>query len=130
MHAFNPRRNALDGAPSYPDLKAIPASPEAVFILAGLTATEMIVDQWIEPGVRHVWIHCMMEVKPGLVANLTSVSPEAVRRRQAIGIAVIPGSCPNRFLKPDFGHAMMRVLWRTLGYLKLRDVVAPATPST
>ena len=72
----------------------------------------------------------MMEVKPGWVANVTSVSPEEVRRCKENGIAVIPGSCPNQFLKPDFGHAMMRILWRTLGYLKLRDVVAPATPST
>ena len=34
--------------------------------------------------------------------------------RQA-GITVIPGGCPNQFLKPDFGHALMRMLWRAVG---------------
>jgi hypothetical protein len=31
-------------------------------------------------------------------------------------IAVIPGSCPNQFLKPDFGHTLMKMLGRTLGF--------------
>jgi predicted CoA-binding protein len=31
--------------------------------------------------------------------------------------AVIPGSCPNQFLKPDFGHAMMRGMWRLFGFM-------------
>jgi hypothetical protein len=38
---------------------------------------------------------------------------------KANGIAVIPGSCPNQFLKPDFGHAMMRGLWRMFGFLNV-----------
>jgi len=32
------------------------------------------------------------------------------------GIAVIPGDCPNQFLKPDFGHAMMWVLFGALSF--------------
>jgi len=32
------------------------------------------------------------------------------------GIAVIPGACPNQFLKPDFGHALMRVMMRSIGF--------------
>ena len=31
-------------------------------------------------------------------------------------ITVIPGGCPNQFLKPDVGHAIMRTLWRTVGF--------------
>jgi hypothetical protein len=50
---------------------------------------------------------------------MTSVSPAAVQLCRENGIAVIPGSCPNQFLKPDFGHALMRVIWRTLGFLKV-----------
>ncbi len=34
-----------------------------------------------------------------LAASMTSVSPEAVRMCQENGITVIPGSCPNQFLK-------------------------------
>jgi hypothetical protein len=35
------------------------------------------------------------------------------------GITVIPGACPNQFLKADFGHAMMRGMFRTFGFLKV-----------
>ena len=49
---------------------------------------------------------------------MTSVSQEAVRMCRENGIAVIPGTCPNQFLKPDFGHAMMRVMFRTIGFHK------------
>jgi hypothetical protein len=81
--------------------------------------TDQIVAQCVELGIKHVWMHCMMGVKPGLAANMTSVSQEAVRLCRENGIAVIPGSCPNQFLKPDFGHSMMRVLWRALGFMRL-----------
>ena len=119
VYAVNPRLTEFEGAPCYADLKAIPQPPDAVFILANPKVTDQIVDQCVELGVKHVWMHCMMGVKPGLAAGMTSVSPDAVRKCQEHGIAVIPGSCPNQFLKPDFGHAMMRVLWRTLGFMRL-----------
>jgi hypothetical protein len=57
-----------------------------------------------------------MGTKPGLASAMTSVSQEAVRVCKENGITVIPGACPNQFLKPDFGHAMMRVFFRTLGF--------------
>jgi hypothetical protein len=50
---------------------------------------------------------------------MTSVSQDAVQMCQENGITVIPGSCPNQFLKPDFGHGMMRVIFRTLGFLNV-----------
>jgi hypothetical protein len=60
-----------------------------------------------------------MGTKPGAGAGTTSVSQDAVQICRENGIAVIPGSCPNQFLKPDFGHAMMRTIFRALGYLKV-----------
>jgi len=63
----------------------------------------------------------MMGTKPGLVRSMISVSPEAVRRCHEKGITVIPGSCPNQFLKPDIGHAMMRGLWQMFGFLKIQE---------
>lgn len=119
VYGVNPRLTTFDGDPCYPDLKAIPQRPDAVFILANPKITEQIVQQCIDLGIKHVWMHCMMGTKPGLAANITSVSQNAVEMCRANGIAVIPGSCPNQFLKPDFGHAMMRVLWRTFGFLKI-----------
>jgi hypothetical protein len=50
---------------------------------------------------------------------MTSVSQDAVRMCRENGIEVIPGSCPNQFLNPDFGHTMMRVMWRTLGFMNV-----------
>jgi predicted CoA-binding protein len=116
VYPVNPRLETFEGDPCFPDLKSIPDKPEAVFILANPKVTEQIVQQCVDLGVQHVWMHCMMGTKPGLSANTTSVSPDAVRMCQEHGITVIPGSCPNQFLNPDFGHKMMRVMFRTFGF--------------
>jgi hypothetical protein len=52
---------------------------------------------------------------------MTSVSPEAVRLCRESGIAVIPGGCPNQHVQPDFGHAVMRGLFRTLGFHRVDE---------
>ena len=117
VFAVNPRISAYNGAPCYPDLKSIPEKPDAVFILASPKVTDQIVQQCVDLGVKHVWMHCMMGTKPGLAAGMTSVSQEAVKMCKANGIAVIPGTCPNQFLKPDFSHRMMRGLWRAVGFM-------------
>jgi len=119
VFAVNPRLTSFEGAPCYPDLKSIPDRPDAVFILANPKITDQIVQQCVELGIKHVWMHCMMGTKPGAAASMTSVSPEAVKMCRENGIAVIPGSCPNQFLKPDFGHSMMRVMFRALGFMRV-----------
>ena len=117
--AVNPRLKEFEGDPCYPDLGSIPSRPEAVFVLTSPAVTEQVVQQCVDLGIRRVWMHCMMGTKPGLVRGITSVSPEAVRKCRDNGITVIPGSCPNQFLNPDFGHSMMRMLWRSLGFMKI-----------
>ncbi len=119
VFAVNPRISTFNGEPCYPDLKSIPDKPDAVFILASPKVTDQIVQQCVDLGVKHVWMHCMMGTKPGLAASMTSVSQEAVEMCNANGITVIPGSCPNQFLKPDVGHAMMRGLWRLFGFMNV-----------
>jgi uncharacterized protein len=119
VSAVNPRITTFEGDPCYPDLKSIPEKPDAVFILANPKVTDQIVQECVDLGIRRVWMHCMMGVKPGLAANMTSVSADAVRLCHENGIAVIPGACPNQFLQPDFGHAMMRVMFRTFGFHKV-----------
>jgi uncharacterized protein len=116
VSAVNPHLTIFDGQACYPDLNSIPDKPEAVFILANPKVTEQIVQQCVDLGIKHVWMHCLMGTKPGLAAGMTSVSQDAVQMCRENGIEVIPGSCPNQFLNPDFGHGVMRVLWRTLGY--------------
>jgi uncharacterized protein len=119
VFAVNPRISTYEGAACYADLKSIPVKPDAVFILTSPKVTEQIVDQCVELGIKHVWMHCMMGTKPGLATGMTSVSQSAVEKCRANGIAVIPGTCPNQFLKPDFGHGMMRGMWRVFGFLSV-----------
>ncbi len=119
VYAVNPRMSHYDGDVCYPDLKSIPEKVDAVFILASPKVTEQIVAQSVDLGVKHIWMHCMMGTKPGLAASMTSVSQNAVEVCKANGIAVIPGSCPNQFLQPDFGHKMMRGLWKMFGYMNI-----------
>lgn len=119
VYAVNPRITSFNGDPCYPDLKSIPDKPDAVFILASPKVTEQIVQQCVDLGVKRVWMHCMMGTKPGLAQGMTSVSQSAVDVCKTNGITVIPGSCPNQFLKPDFGHGMMRGLWGLFGFMKV-----------
>jgi predicted CoA-binding protein len=121
VYAVNPRISEFEGDPCYPDLKSIPEKPDAVFILASPKVTDQVVQQCVDLGIKHVWMHCMMGTRPGLVQSMTSVSQDAVQVCRENGIQVIPGSCPNQFLKPDFGHAMMRVMWRTFGLMSVQD---------
>ena len=119
VSAVNPRIESFEGDPCYPDLASIPDKPDAVFILTNPRVTEQVVQQCVDQGISRVWMHCLMGTRPGLAASMTSVSEEAVRMCRENGITVIPGTCPNQFLKPDFGHRMMRGIFGTLGFLKV-----------
>jgi len=118
VYAINPRISTYEGEPCYADLHSLPEKPDAVFILANPGVSEQIVQQCVDLGINHVWMHCMMGTKPGLAKSMTSVSQSAVKMCRQNGIEVIPGTCPAQFLKPDFGHGMMRRIWRVLGFLK------------
>ena len=117
VYAVNPRISMYESGTCYADLKSIPEKIDAVFILASPKVTEQVIQQCVDLGIKYVWMHCMMGTKPGLAAGMTSVSQSAVEMCNANGIVVIPGSCPNQFLKPDFGHAMMRGMWRMFGFM-------------
>ena len=119
VYAVNPRLSTFDGVPCYPDLKSIPEKPDAVFMMTNPKVTEEIVQQCVNLGIKHVWMHCLMGTKPGLSASSTSVAPSAIEMCRSNGIAVIPGSCPAQFLKPDLSHDMMRRLWSLFGFLKV-----------
>jgi len=119
VFAVNPRIKTFDGDPCHPDLGSLPETPDGVFILANPGVTEDVVRQCAQLGIRHVWMHCVLGTKPGSGRRMTSVSAEAVELCSRNGITVIPGACPNQFLEPDAGHAMMRKLWRLFGFLRV-----------
>ncbi len=120
VFAVNPRISTFNGDACYPDLKSLPEKPDAVFLLTNPKVTDQIIQQCVDLGIKHVWMHCMMGTKPGLAASMTSVSPSAVEVCKANGIEVIPGSCPNQYLNPDGGHKFMRGLWSLLGFMKVK----------
>ena len=119
VFGVNPRISTYAGDVCYADLKSIPEKPDAVFILASPKVTDQIVQQCVDLGVKHVWMHCMMGTKPGAAASMTSVSQDAVQLCREHGIAVIPGTCPNQFLAPDFGHKLMRGMFRLFGNMSV-----------
>ena len=120
VFAVNPRISTINGDACYPDLKSLPEKPDAVFLLTNPKVTDQIIQQCVDLGIKHVWMHCMMGTKPGLAAGMTSVSQSAVEMCEANGIEVIPGSCPNQYLNPDGGHKFMRGLWSLLGFMKVK----------
>jgi predicted CoA-binding protein len=114
---INPHLASFKGDACYPGLKSLPQKPQAVFLLTSPAITEQVVRECVDLGVSHVWMHCMMGTKPGLAAGMTSVSSEAVKLCRENGIKVIPGSCPNQFIKPDPFHGLMRSLWSLIGFM-------------
>lgn len=119
VYPVNPRLTTFEGTQCYPDLKSIPQKLDAVFLLTSPKVTEQVVQQCVDLGIKYVWMHCLMGTKPGLATSMTSVSQDAVRLCHEKGITVIPGTCPNQFLKPDVPHTFMRVMCRTLGFHKV-----------
>jgi predicted CoA-binding protein len=119
VYAVNPRISTYEGEPCYPDLYSIPEKPGAVFLMTSPKVTGQMVQQCVDLGIKHVWMHCMLGTKPGLFHSQTSVSPAAVELCREHGISVIPGACPNQFLDPDFFHGTMRRLWKVMGYLRV-----------
>jgi predicted CoA-binding protein len=119
VFAVNPRIGQFQGDPCYPDLKSLPEKPDAVFMLTKPSVTDQIVQECVDLGIKHVWMHCMMGTKPGAAASMTSVSQDAVQLCREHGIAVIPGTCPNQFLAPDFGHKLMRGMFRLFGNMSV-----------
>ena len=119
VYAVNPRITTFNGDTCYPDLKSLPERVDGVFILTSPKVTEQVVQQCVDLGIKHVWMHCMLGTKPGMAAAMTSVSQPAVEMCKANGIMIIPGSCPNQFLKPDFGHSMMRGMCKLFGFMSV-----------
>ena len=104
--AVNPRLTTFESDPCYPDLKSIPEKPEAVFILANPKVTEQIVQQCVDLGIKHVWMHRAF--------GTGSVSEAATEYGRQRGITVIDGGCPLMFdPTADGGHKAMR-FWFTM----------------
>ena len=106
--AINPNATAVEGDPCYPDLASVPGGVDAVVIATGPDHADETMQQAVDAGVRHVWMH--RSVDKGSV----SATATALGRRH--GITVIDGGCPLMYGDvSDPGHRFMCRLFSLTG---------------
>ena len=54
---IHPEAETLHGDQCYPNLSAIPDGVDAVFIMNSPDISEKIVDEALDLGIQHVWMH-------------------------------------------------------------------------
>jgi predicted CoA-binding protein len=97
----NPNAKEVEGVQCYPDVASIPGKLDGVVIAAHPDASASIVRQCKERGVTQVWFHRSF--------GEGSVSKEAIRECERLGMECIVGGCPLMFCDPvDIGHKCMR----------------------
>ena len=104
VFAVNPNARAVEGDPSYPDLKSIPGGVEAVVIATRPEFALGTMRECAELGIKHAWMH--RGAGPG------SVSQAATDFGRQHGITVIDGGCPLMFgPTADVGHKVLRFVY-------------------
>jgi predicted CoA-binding protein len=106
----NARGGEVDGRPSASHVSEVQPPVEAVLLLTPPAATDLVVRECAEAGVKRVWMH--------RGAGRGAVSPGAVALCRERGIEVVDGACPFMFL-PDAGwfHGVHRFFRRLGGRL-------------
>ena len=111
VFAVNPHMKTFEGERCYPDLKSIPGGVDGVVIATRPEATERIVRDCDDAGVRRVWMHQS-------IGKGSSVSAQAVQYCRQHDISVIAGACPMMYgPNADFGHTCMRWILKVTGGL-------------
>ena len=108
--AVNPAAPSIEGRACYPDLRSIPGGVDAVFVATPPAATEKLVRECADLGIRQVWVHRAL--------GRGSCSPEAAAICRECGISLIDGACPLMYYPPvDFFHRCFRTILRFTGGL-------------
>lgn len=105
VFAVNPNADEIDGVPCYRSVKAIPGGVDGVIAVTKPEATEQVVHDCAEAGVKRVWMH------HGIHGGGTSVSQPAVDFCKQHNITVIAGACPLMFGKPSDGFHRLFKRW-------------------
>jgi len=100
----------VEGRRSASRIGDVQPPPEAAFLLTPPRATDQVVRECADAGVKRVWMH--------RGAGQGAVSPEAVALCRDRGIEVVDGECPFMFL-PETGwfHGVHRFFRRLGGRL-------------
>ena len=98
---LHPSAAELEGAQCYADVRAVPGELDGLLFAAPPSAALEVVRQCGERGVRRIWFHRSF--------GEGSVSEEAVRECERLGIRAIVGGCPMMYCEPVDGfHGCMR----------------------
>ena len=98
---LNPGAAELEGERCYADVRAVPGELDGVLFAAPPGVALEVVRQCGERGVKRIWFHRSF--------GEGSVSAEAVRECEALGIRAIVGGCPLMYCEPvDPFHGCMR----------------------
>ena len=101
--AVNPNATEVEGDACYPDVASVPGGVDAVVIATRPEVAPSVMQQCIDAGVRHVWMHRAF--------GAGSVSDEATALGRANGVTVIDGGCPLMFGRTaDTGHKIMKAM--------------------
>jgi predicted CoA-binding protein len=102
----NPAATEIDGQPCFAKVQDIKPGVDGVLIMTTKAATDQIVHDCAEAGVKHVWMYGGMA--PGVATK------SAVAFCEEKGISVVQGLCPYMFLEgaPAF-HTPHR-MWKKL----------------
>ncbi len=106
--AINPNSPTVEGAPTYPNLDAVPGGVEGVVIATAPERAAGTMQEAIDLGITHVWMHRSF--------GAGSVSDEATQLGRAHGVTVIDGGCPLMYGDAsDPGHRFMCRLFTMTG---------------
>ena len=98
---INPTATEVEGVSCYADVAAIPGLVDGVVVATHPQVSVEVVRQCGELGIGRVWFHRSF--------GEGSVSQEAIRECEALGVDCIIGGCPLMFCEPvDLGHKRMR----------------------
>ena len=108
VFAINPNTAEVEGDPCYPNIRSIPEPVAAIVVATHPNAGVKLVLECAELGIRHVWFHRSF--------GQGSVSEDAVKECEKLGISCLVGGCPLMYSEPiDFGHRCMRWLLNLRG---------------
>lgn len=118
----NPSAAEVLGRPCFVRVQDIQPPVDAALLMTSPTATDTVVRDCAEAGIRRVW---MYRAGGPASANQGAVSPAAVEFCRAHDIQVVPGECPFMFLpKPGF-HGIHRFIRKITGHYPRRSGAAP-----
>ncbi len=104
----NPNAQELEGERCYARVQDISPTPDAALILTSLAASEQVVKDCAEAGIKAVWLYG--------VTGENAVNAQALAYARAHGLEIIPGFCPFMFLpKSPWWHKAHGLVARLTG---------------